>query len=283
VLITDWADLWGAGGIAETRRGAERLIGLFDAWWERRFRTWADGATVITSRLGPALEASGIPEHRRMLLPPGANTDLVRPLDRDAARRGLGLPVEAAIVASTGFAPYDEDLLAEVILQVLRGEPSAMVVTSGRPPPALRARLAQHGMDSRARHLGTVPFSEFERVLACADVLLLPYGDREVNRGRFPNRFGDYLASGRAIVTNPTGDLGELAAAHQIAILAPEAPQAFAAEVLRLLRDPVRRDELGRRARAFAEEELSWPILAERVERFYRECLGSGRRLASAE
>jgi glycosyltransferase involved in cell wall biosynthesis len=278
LLIADWADLWGEGGIAEKRRGAGRLIGLLDRFWEPRFRRWADGATVITSHLQRRLGSSGVPARLQLPLPPGANTDLIHPLDRMEARRGYGLPAEARIIVFTGFAPYDADLLQEVVLRVLRAEPTAMVVASGRVPEALRTALERQGLSDRMRDLGVVPFGDLEKVLACADVLLLPYADQEVNRGRFPNRFGDYLASGRAIVTNRTGDLGEMVESSQIAVLAPEAPDEFAREVVLLLNDAARGGDYALRARRFAEDVLSWEMLARRVEQFYFEALVRGPR-----
>ena len=276
ILISDWADLWGEGGIAEERGGVGRMLGRLDNFWERKFRQWADGATVITSHLGRRLEAFGMPAQRQLLLPPGANTDLIRPLNREEARRWYGLSADARIVVFTGFAPYDTDLLVSVVWRILFADPGTMVVASGRVPEALRVDLRRRGLDGRLRDLGVVPFADLEKVLACADVLLLPYANKEVNLGRFPNRFGDYLASGRVIVTNRTGDLGDMVEANRIAVLAPEAPDEFAGEVAHLLNDAPRCEEYALRARRFAEDALSWKALACRVEEFYLETL-SGR------
>ena len=145
-----------------------------DNFWELRFRKWADGATVITSHLRRRLEAIGIPARRQLLLPPGANIDLIRLLNRAQARRWYGLSADAPIVVFTGFAPYDEDQLLVVVWRILLADPGAMVVASGRVPEALRIDLRQRGLDGRLRDLGVVPFADLEKVLACADVLLLP-------------------------------------------------------------------------------------------------------------
>lgn len=271
ILVSDWADLWGEGGIADERGRVGWLLGRTDDLWERQFRRWVDGVTVITSHLRGRLEAIGVPMERQLLLPPGANTDLIRPLNRAEIRRSYGLPADAQIVGFTGFAPYDSELLVEVVWRIISAEPAAIVVASGRIPENLRVELRQRGLEGRLRDLGVVPFADLEKVLACADVLLMPYADKEVNRSRFPNRFGDYLASGRMIVTNRTGDLGEMVRENRIAVLAPEAPDEFASEVVNLLNDASRCEEYALRARRFAEDVLSWEVLARRVERFYYE------------
>jgi glycosyltransferase involved in cell wall biosynthesis len=91
-----------------------------------------------------------------------------------------------------------------------------------------------------------------------------------VNAARFPNRFGDYLAAGRPIATNPTGDVGEIVEREQVGIVAPDEPRAFADAVLRLLDDPSASEAMGRRSRGLAETRYSWKALVEPLAGFYQ-------------
>jgi len=274
LLVCDWADLWGKDGIASERGSVGgRLVGAGDDYWEPRFRRSADGLSAISRALWDRAGGLGIPEERRMILPAGANVDLIRPLAKSVGRSHYDLPQDAHIVVSTGFAPYDEDLLAETMVEILSLDLNAWAVTSGARSPRLQRAVGRRGLHARLRMLGSVPLADLERVLACADVLLLPYSRKLVNLARFPNRFGDYLAAGRAIVTNRTGDLGELVARHQLGVLAEENPVDMARKVVDLFKDRQRGDELGRRARTFAEDHLNWTTLAKGVERFYGDLL----------
>jgi glycosyltransferase involved in cell wall biosynthesis len=224
----------------------------------------------------------GVPDDRRWLLPPGANIDLIHPLRKHEARRRFNLPAAAHIVVSTGYAPYDEQLLADSMAEVLAADPDAWAVTSGGKSPVLQRTVGERLLETRLRMLGSVPLEELEWVLACADVLLLPYSNRPVNRARFPNRFGDFLAAGRPIVTNRTGDLGDLVALHEIGLLAEDDPVDMARKAVGLLQDVRAAEELGRRARAFAESNLSWEKLARGVEGFYGTLVGNGSRSTSS-
>jgi glycosyltransferase involved in cell wall biosynthesis len=114
-------------------------------------------------------------------------------------------------------------------------------------------------------------------VLACADVLLLPYTNRSVNRFRYPNKLGDYLAAGRPIVTNLTGDLGQLVADERVGLIAEDTPESFARAVQRLFDDESLREELGQRGRELAESKLDWRFLAAGLERFYQDTLARFR------
>jgi glycosyltransferase involved in cell wall biosynthesis len=120
-------------------------------------------------------------------------------------------------------------------------------------------------------HVGVVPYGELGSVMACGDVMVVPYTAQPHNEARFPNRAGDYLAAGRPIATNPTGDLARLVTSERIGIVATQTPEAFARAILELFRDPTVRTEMGSRARALAETTLSWRAIAACVGDLYDE------------
>lgn len=99
---------------------------------------------------------------------------------------------------------------------------------------------------------------------------MLPYLSSPVNRGRFPNKFGDYLAAGRPIITHRTGDLGELVAREQVGVLASEDPPEFTRLMLDLFQSPAVLDQLGHRARQFAEKEWNCRLRAGQLLDFYQ-------------
>ena len=270
VLISDWADLWGPQGIGQEREGlGGRLLARADGSWETGFRRHVDGVTPINAHLDARLARMGIPGDRRMLLPPGANADVIRPLPKREMRWLQGLPEDAHVVAFIGFADYDLDFLTRAVVEILGRDPTAHLVTAGADLSVLPEAVERAGLQARLHMLGFIPYSSLERVLACADAFLLPFTSRPVNLGRFPNKLGDYLAAGRPIVTHPTGDMEAWIGSTGAGILASEDPVEFADEVIRLMNDPRRCLKMGRQARRLAEGELSWSTLAARVEGFY--------------
>jgi glycosyltransferase involved in cell wall biosynthesis len=142
---------------------------------------------------------------------------------------------------------------------------------SGRRFPLVEERAAAAGAAGRVVHVGVVPYRDLGSVIGCGDVMVVPYTDLPHNEARFPNRVGDYLAAGRPIATNPTGDLARLVTAEGIGVVAPQSPDAFARAILDLLRRGDVRDEMGRRARALAETTLSWRAVAAGVGDLYDE------------
>jgi glycosyltransferase involved in cell wall biosynthesis len=275
VFVADWADLWGPDGMAATWPAPQRVtLGAFDGVLQSYTRRHADAVTVISSNLERRAEALGIPPARIRRIAVGANDDLFRPQPAAEARARYGLPDDALVLVHTGFAPFDDWLLAHAFAEIAAVEPRAHLIMSGRRFPLVEERAAAAGAAHRVVHVGVVPYRELGSVMACGDVMVVPYTAQPHNEARFPNRVGDYLAAGRAIATNPTGDLGRLVAMERIGIVAPETPEAFAHAILDLLRQPTVRAEMGRRARTLAETTLSWRTVAARVGDLYDELAG---------
>jgi glycosyltransferase involved in cell wall biosynthesis len=229
---------------------------------------------VISSDLERRAKALGIPAERIRRIPIGSNDDLFRPQPAAEARARFGIPADALVLVHTGFAPFDDWLLAHTFAQIAQEEPKAYLLMSGRRFELVEELAAASGAAERVVHAGVVPYRELGSVMACGDVMVVPYTAMPHNEARFPNRAGDYLAAGRPIATNPTGDLGRLVAKERVGIVAPETPDAFARAILDLLRQQDVRDEMGRRARALAETTLSWRAVAARVGDLYDELSG---------
>jgi glycosyltransferase involved in cell wall biosynthesis len=281
--VVDWADLWGHEGMAANWPSPQRLtLGAFDGVWQTYTYRRADAVTAISSDLADRALRLGIPADRVRLVPIGANDDLFTPTSSSAPRQRLGIPDDALVLVHTGFAPFDDWLLGRVFADLAAREPRAWLVMTGRRVAAVDAAAASAGAADRVLQLGVLAYRELGDVMACGDVMLVPYTKRPHNTARFPNRVGDYLAAGRPVATNPTGDLGRLVVDEGIGIVAPEDPGAFASAVLDLLHRPQERATMGARARTLAETTFSWRARAETLDALYRELVETGPRGSSS-
>ena len=272
-LIVDWADLWGMEGIAGVRGPLGRhTLGRFDDAMELWFRARADGLTVINTPLLNRVRER-LPAIPHLLLPVGSSSDRFHPLPKLAMRDKFGIPRNAPVVVYAGLAPYDMEFLASSLVELARIHADLVVLIAGRTFPLLESQLQAASPGVHLRQFGVVAPDLLPEILACGDVMLLPYRNSGVNRFRYPNKLGDYLAAGRPIVTNPTGDLGELVRRLRFALVAEENPHAFARAVSSLLQDRNLAEELGRRGRELSEGELSWERFALDLEKFYAETI----------
>lgn len=275
-LLTDWADWWGRGGIIEER--PNKLIKLFfqrpETYFEEHYRTQADGLTVISRALGERAMQLGMPPEKIAHIRSGADTERIRPMDKTQAREALGLPVNAPIVGFTGFVHYDLTLLLSAFDVLARQRPDVRLLITGQYSPLVRQYSERGHWSDRVFHAGILPYANLPQYLCAADLNALPFADKQANRGRWPNKIGDYLSAGRPVVSNPTGDIQDLFARYDIGVLTEETPVAFAHGMAEVLDDPAHARAQGYMARQVAEHELSWPKLTQQLEEHYRRIRG---------
>jgi glycosyltransferase involved in cell wall biosynthesis len=271
-FVGDWADWWGRGGIAEIRPPVSRpVFGLVDNVLENRAHRSADGLTVISRTLRERALGLGVHANKLLIIPNGADVEGIRPMEKTEARRRTGLPQDGKYLVYAGQAAIDMDLLWDSFPIVESKYPGRVyLLVLGRrwrlPPSAEAASrwIIQMGMVER---------DAYAAFLACGDIMLLPLRNQGVNRARWPGKFCDYLAAGRPVVANPTGDIRPILETDGVGLTAGEAPADFAGAVLALLNDPAECERMGARARQFAEDTLSWEHIARPLPDFYRTLL----------
>lgn len=271
-LVMDWNDWWGRGGlITELRpRWYQFLFEGFETFFEEHFRTRAAATTVISHALGERAAHLGVPRNTIHWIPGAADIRHFQPMDQAQARATLGLDQQAFLMGFSAMdVVHDAPLVFAAAARVIRNVPEARLIMTGRDQPALHELARQHALSGHFQHLGLLPYDQLPVALAAMDVALLPFSDRVSNLGRWPNKVGDYLACARPVITQPVGEMRTFFRNGDGGLLAGETPEAFAAAILELARDPARRIELGRQARALAERELAPERMTQRLLRVY--------------
>jgi glycosyltransferase involved in cell wall biosynthesis len=269
--VTDWADWWGRGGAISERESWDGRVAFapFETFLEERFRRFARQVTVTSRALRDRALSLGLRDDRVHLLPSGANVTTIRALDRQACRRELGLRGDARIACFVGFVQYDLELAIRAFRVARDQAPDAKLLLVG-PANRAAARLAEDlGVASAIVDAGPQPFDRIPVHLGAADVLLLPLSDNLMNRARGPIKLGDYLAAGRAILSNAVGDLADVFEADDVGVLAGDSPEAYGHALASMLNDPGRSALQGRNARRVAEEKYAWRLLAPQLEAVY--------------
>jgi glycosyltransferase involved in cell wall biosynthesis len=264
-FISDWADLWGPGGLAEIRPGWERPMAFFDRKSEKWLHRKAVAITAISHHLIEISENLGYDREHLLHLGVGANYRDIVPLARGIAREKLQIAPGRPVLVNIGFASNDKVFTQAAIIHLQRLVPEVLVLCCGGSADA----LARHFPPTVVRSFGILPYEELPTILSAADLAMLPMAASILNQARLPNRFGDYLAAGRAVACSEVGDLPDIIREERIGIVTPANPEAFAAGIASLLADKARCLEYGLRARSLAEGRFSWSALAEKLETFY--------------
>lgn len=281
-IVVDWCDVYRDGifplreayrrehGEAGARINAARWAEEVEARLERGILAHADAVTVISRALEEAAVQTGVPREKLLCFPSGANLEAISPQDKQACRARLGISGAGPFIGYVANYNPDEEFFLASLAKALARHPQARLLTAA--PSFTESVIQKNSLAASSIQLGRKPFSEMQYVLGAADILALPLEDNPSNWGRWPNKFGDYLAAGRPVVSNTIGDVRDYFPApdaeEAIGIASLPTPEAFGDAMASLLDNPAQWDAMGRNARALAETKLNWANLAAQAEEF---------------
>lgn len=266
----DWADLWGKGGIADRRYGPFHFFTSYiDHYTERLFIKLAFAVTAISDDLFNKAIKFRDNKQNVYFLGVGANIDDIKVMSQVSARKILKFSKDIKILIYLYVGTYDEELLAHIFIALNKLRSDTRLLLLGPRLTNFEQILYKHPqLKNKVWNQGVVERQSLSIYLAAGDLMLLPFSNKEINRGKFPNKIGDYLAAGRAMIANPTGEVKKILNKEKVGFLASEDPAEFAKTIDKVLNQTRKLQKLGRKARLLAER-ISWSNLAKELEGFY--------------
>ena len=259
-FYSDWCD-WFAGNANRFRgyKWAHRIDGVL----EERIRFAAEMVSVTSILLKERALAIGIPPERVVHIPEGAAVDYIVPLDADESRERMRVPAGRPLVAAVRAGDMCREV--RVFNEVLRRVPDALFLMIGHVPPPALELAERFGIRDRLILVGWVSDEDYPRYLACADVCFCPLEDGTNDRARWPAKILDYLAAGRATVTNDVGEAGTLFRHREVGVVAGPTGEEMADCIVGLLRDSDRSRFLGENARRVVVKEWDWRVRGSQI------------------
>ena len=208
-----------------------------------------------------------------------------RSVERDAAKRRLGLPADRVLVVTAAdgskYEPIGGTAFLDLIRPVVERHPEAALLAAGPSPEGTWA-AAEEESGGRIRALGTLP--DVSLLQQAADVYVDSFPFSSLTSLLETGSYGTPVMTFRGhpedcrVLGADTRGLDE----H---MLAPETPEAFARELGALIADPALRLELGERTcRAIADTHSGAGWLASAEDLYERAArLNSPPRLGAAE
>ena len=240
--------------------GSRRLrLLFFDHVLAMRSRADLVIMTNDGTRGDEVLRILGVPDERVLFVSNGVSKDGPElATDRDAARRQLGLPLDAPMLLTVSKLAYWKrvDRSVRILPAVVEAHPHARLVVIGDGPERARLeRLAGAlGVSRAVTFAGAVPHAEVARYYRACDIFLSLYDLS--NRG---NPVLEAMVAGCCIVTLADGSVDDLLMNGESGVLVDpdrlddELPKNVAA----LLGDPDRRALLGAAAKRAAGQRLA--------------------------
>ncbi len=160
--------------VSITARGTDLNL-IPDHALPRRMILWAAeraaGLVAVCQALKDRLVELGVAAERVRVLRNGVDLELFRPVDRAAARAGLGLD-GPTLVSAGHLIPRKAHDLVIAALPALPGM-RLLIVGDGPEERALEALARRLGVEDRVRFLGRIAHQEMPDVYTAADALVL--------------------------------------------------------------------------------------------------------------
>ncbi len=247
-----------------------------ERWLNRR----ADAVMTSTHNAAALLcRDRSVPDDHIHAVPDGVDTERFRPYDGSAVwaaqraelRAQLGIPPDRQLVVYIGLlAPYQgTNVLIDAARLLVARRPQTHFLIMGHPDPHSYRRYAESlGVGSHVTLPGRIMYRDLHSYLALGDVAAAPKMSLTEGNGKIAN----YMAMGLPTVAFETPVAREILAETGLYAQLGSAAD-LAAQLERLLDDPVLAAQLGAAARARAISELSWERTIQTVEAIYAEAL----------
>lgn len=225
-------------------------------WLARKAsRRFADSADFVIAP-GPAalrvLRSYGVTAPIQVI-PTGADLSLLKESFSSPIRQRWGIPEEAPLIAFAGRIAKEKnlELLVKALSQLLGPVPSAhLLLIGGGPWEGEIHRLAERlNLSNRVHISGFLPRREVLHALSHSQVFAFP---------SLTDTQGivvvEAMACGLPVVAAESGAVAEILRRGEEGLIAEATPEGFSEALLRLLKNPQERLEMGRKAKIRAEE-----------------------------
>lgn len=212
--------------------------------------------------------SKGISPEKVSLVSNGVDFSLfdIAKVDPAAVREKYGFGDHFVAMYLGAHGAYNSlDTIIETALLV-RNDPRFLfvMVGDGDEKVKLKQKVAENELDN-VKFLDTIPRTETVRLLAVADVFLLPNRKGEFFKGNLPNKLFDFLASAKPIIVAGAGETPALVLAAECGRVGPaEDSQAMSAYLVELAGLPVAdRLEMGVRGRRYVRSHYDRKMLSD--------------------
>ncbi|HMG72537.1 MAG TPA: glycosyltransferase family 4 protein [Pyrinomonadaceae bacterium] len=242
---------------------------------ERFERLNLDAATrifVVSDVERRNLLRAGIADEKIVVNPNGVDTEKFRPgIGSETVRRELGVAADETLAGFVGtFGPWHGVLTLAEAVTLLPTDSGVrfLLVGAGRFREEVERIIRAAGKEGQVIFTGHVDHERVPALLDACDILLSPHVPLEDGSEFFgsPTKLFEYMSMGKGIVASRLGQIGEVLADRETALLTePGDAMELADAILRLSISRELRERLGAAARQAAIAKHTWKHNAQRV------------------
>ncbi|MBP0125078.1 MAG: glycosyltransferase family 4 protein [Nitrospira sp.] len=237
-----------------------------------------DAVVAISRQIEASLIAGGVSASRVRTLYSGIDCSGRQPaVDRQAIRQMIGVSDGAVLLGTIAnlFPRKGYEVMLRALPAIIRAVPAVQYVIVGSDASGYGDRLKRLAQELQiAEQVHLVGFQDpVQPFLAALDLYVHP----ALLEG-FGLAVVEAMAMGKAVVATTTGGLPEVVAQGETGLLVPPGDaESLAVTVVSLLEDKVRREQMGRKGMARAQERFSLAASVMQMEQVYGEVLAAAK------
>ena len=240
----------------------------------------ADYIFVQSEQMKNDIAAQGIDKEKMTAVPMGI--DLAGLPAASAPSASLNLAKPALVYMGVFFKIRRLDFLIRVIARVKSQIPGATLymIGAGREEgdeEFLHREIERLHMTDAVIFTGFLPLEQAFQYIREADVCLSPYYPSFILNSTSPTNLIEYMAMGKAVVTTDHPEQSLIIQESGGGICVPYDEYSFAEAIVSLLMDPDQCQQMGKMGRDYIITRRSYEIIANGVEKKYRDIVASSR------
>jgi len=171
----------------------------------------SDRITTVSPSLVERLKKYG---YDAKLITNGVNTDIFKPMDSRAGKRMLGLDEACFVIGYVGtleeWLDLDEVIIGlsellhtrkDIYLAIIGG---ALFTDYER---RLKGFVKEKGIENNVKFYGLIDYKKLPKYIAGMDICLIPFKITPISDIALPNKFFEYSACGKPILSTPIPDV----------------------------------------------------------------------------
>jgi len=211
----------------------------------------------------------GVNHDKLMVIPNGANVELLRPMDKRECRREMGFAEDAFYVGFIGsFAPWHGlETLIDAAKQVKEqgySEIKYLLVGDGELKASLERRVKHYGLEGEIQFLGWVAYEVIPYYINVLDVAVAPFTkERNDIIGLSPLKLYEYLACGCPVIASRVNGVKEVVEESQCGYLfEPGDIKGLARRIVQAYNERDELSAMGLKGRQLVLARYSWQSTA---------------------
>lgn len=278
--VTEWWDFFGKGGQFDEKSFFKKItFGFYDLLIQKPFLKISNGVIPLSAFLKDKALGYKIPLNKILLLNGGADIDGIKyHNNNEYLKIKYGIPKDSLTFGFIGMNSGEIKDLTPFLeaLQKIKNEINVNWFTTG----GLISGKIKHEFEigDELKEFGWQDYDTFTECISCADVFLLLQNANIMNKARWPNKLGDYVAAGRLTLTNPVGEIVRVnVECSEIFNVVTFNTDDLTKKIRELYIDRRNLLSKGKIVREVAEKKLSWKNRATELVHFYSYILNKNK------